>query len=166
MGTETERKFLVIGDGWRSSSSAVFYRQGYIPTQNQATVRVRRAGDRAYLTVKGPTVGITRAEYEYEIPCDDADAMLNNLCQHPLIEKHRHTLSSDGVLWEVDEFRGENQGLILAEVELSDLDQQVTLPDWVGEEVSLDPRYFNANLARQPYGSWAEACGQPRTDSS
>jgi len=155
MGTETERKFLVTGDGWRSLSSPTLYRQGYIPTQNQATVRIRRAGSSAYLTVKGPTVGITRAEYEYEIPCSDADMMLNTLCKHPLIEKYRHRVSLDGVLWEIDEFQGDNSGLILAEVELSHPDQQVNLPEWVGDEVSQDSRYFNVNLAQQPYGTWA-----------
>ncbi|MGF1514112.1 MAG: CYTH domain-containing protein [Elainellaceae cyanobacterium] len=154
MGNEIERKFLVTGREWETGPG-VWYRQGYILTQNQATVRVRRAGDRGYLTVKGPTVGISRAEFEYEIPVADADAMLTTLCDRPLIEKRRYRLSVDGVTWEVDEFYGDNSGLILAEVELATVDQTVALPSWVGPEVSQDPRYFNSQLAKHPYSRWA-----------
>lgn len=153
MGTEIERKFLVNGDGWRRSPG-VLYRQGYIPTQNQTTVRVRRAGNRGYLTIKGPTVGLARSEYEYDIPVADAEVMLSELCTPPLIEKYRYRLPIGELVWEIDEFQGENAGLILAEVELSHPDIAVERPDWVGPEVSHDPRYFNANLARHPYSQW------------
>ncbi|MEO0406085.1 MAG: CYTH domain-containing protein [Cyanobacteria bacterium P01_A01_bin.135] len=153
MGTEIERKFLVQGDGWRGSSG-VLYRQGYIPTQNQATVRVRQAGDKGYLTIKGPTANLSRAEYEYKIPLAEAEAMLATLCAAPLVEKYRYRIPIGELVWEVDEFLGDNAGLILAEVELSHPDTPVELPDWVSEEVSHDPRYFNANLAQHPYRHW------------
>lgn len=155
MATEIERKFLVSGDGWRTAEG-VLYRQGYIQTQNQATVRVRLAGDRGYLTIKGPTAGLARAEFEYEIPVLDASAMLTNLCDRPLIEKHRYRIPIGNVVWEVDEFHGDNKGLILAEVELTHPDQPLALPDWVGQEVSHDPRYFNSQLAQHPHCDWSD----------
>ncbi|MGF1535502.1 MAG: CYTH domain-containing protein [Elainellaceae cyanobacterium] len=155
MATEIERKFLVSGDGWRTAEG-VLYRQGYIQTQNQATVRVRLAGDRGYLTIKGPTAGLARAEFEYEIPVSDASAMLTDLCDRPLIEKHRYRIPTGNVVWEVDEFHGDNKGLILAEVELTHPDQPLALPDWVGREVSHDPRYFNSQLAQYPYCDWSD----------
>jgi CYTH domain-containing protein len=110
--------------------------------------------DKAYLTIKGITVGATRAEYEYEIPADDASEMLDHLCEHPLIEKTRYRLQYHGLTWEVDEFEGDNAGLILAEVELEQEDQTVILPDWVGKEVTGDPRYYNARLVTEPYTRW------------
>lgn len=154
MGTEIERKFLVTGEGWRQLASGTAYRQGYIRTQNQTTVRVRRAGDRGYITIKGPTVGLARAEFEYEIPVEDADEMLTTLCDRPLIEKRRYRIPVGEVTWEIDEFYGENQGLILAEVELTTADQPLDAPSWIGPEVSQDPRYFNSNLAERPYSRW------------
>ncbi|NER80504.1 MAG: CYTH domain-containing protein [Leptolyngbya sp. SIO1D8] len=154
MAQEIERKFLVVDSSWRHEATRKLYRQGYIPTQNKTTVRVRIAGDRGYLTVKGASTGITRLEFEYEIPSADAGNMLNSLCIPPLIEKWRYQLTVGNHLWEIDEFLGENAGLVLAEVELASEIESFVLPAWVGEEVSHDPRYYNANLARFPYRSW------------
>ena len=154
MGKEIERKFLVKGDAWRALGEGIQYRQGYLSTVKERTVRIRTINEKAYLTVKGLTQGIARVEYEYEIPVGDANEMLNELCERPLIEKTRYTLSAEGHTWEVDEFAGENLGLILAEVELVSEDQAVNLPDWIGTEVSDDPRYYNANLIANPYSRW------------
>jgi adenylate cyclase len=154
VGQEIERKFLVVGDGWRQGAQGIALCQGYIPTQDARTVRVRRVGDRAYLTLKGPAVGLVRSEFEYPIPVEDAQAILTTLCQPPLIEKTRYRLPQGDIVWDIDEFAGDNQGLILAEVELTHPDQAVALPDWIGPEVSHDPRYYNANLARHPFTTW------------
>ncbi len=155
MAIEIERKFLVKGDTWRSSDQGKLYRQGYVLTQNQTTtVRVRIVGDRAYLTLKGKTQGFTREEFEYPIPLEDAQIMLENLCSRPLIEKIRYRINVANLVWEVDEFQGENQGLILAEVELISENQDFELPDWIGEEVTQDLRYYNVNLAKYPYQTW------------
>jgi adenylate cyclase len=154
MGKEIERKFLTKGDGWRSLASGTMYRQGYLSTVKERTVRVRTVGDRGFLTIKGVTTGVTRAEYEYEIPVAEANAMLDGLCERPLIEKSRYRIVHGGLLWEVDEFFGENQGLVIAEVELAEEGQRIELPSWVGEEVSDDPRYFNSNLSRNPFTRW------------
>ena len=154
MGTEIERKFLVSDDGWRGLGTSSEFRQGYLSTVKERTVRVRSAAGRGTLTVKGITVGAKRREFEYEIPIDDADEMLNELCERPIIEKVRHVISVDGTTWEVDEFRGVNAGLVLAEVELDAEDAEFATPDWIGEEVTDDPRYFNANLIDNPYTEW------------
>ncbi|PZV09047.1 MAG: adenylate cyclase [Leptolyngbya sp.] len=154
MGQEIERKFLVVGDGWRQGAQGELMRQGYIPTQDARTVRVRQVGDRAYLTLKGPAVGLVRPEFEYPIPVADAQIILVTLCQPPLIEKTRYRLPLGNVVWEIDEFLGENQGLIIAEVELTSPDQVIDLPAWIGAEVSYDSRYQNSNLARHPFKSW------------
>ena len=154
MAEEIERKFLIANDGWRSGEGRR-YRQGYLSTVKERTVRVRVAGDRGYLTVKGVTRGATRAEFEYEIPPMDAEQMLDTLCERPLIEKRRYAVQYAGLTWEVDEFFGDNEGLMIAEVELESADQKVTLPPWVGREVTDDPRYYNANLVRHPYRTWS-----------
>ena len=154
MPKEIERKFLVKGDGWRGQDAGKRYRQGYLSTVKERTVRVRTAGDRGVITVKGISVGATRSEFEYEIPVADANEMLDRLCERPLIEKTRYRIPGEGVVWEVDEFDGENRGLIVAEVELQSEDQAVSLPEWVGREVTEDPRYFNANLVAHPYSRW------------
>ena len=153
MGTEIERKFLVKGNEWRSLGTGVLYRQGYIPTLGKQTVRVRIVGNTGYLTIKGATVGHSRMEFEYPIPLQDAREMLDNLCSHPLIEKTRYKIRQGDLIWEVDEFMGENEGLIIAEVELQTENQTITLPDWIEREVS-DPKYYNANLAKVPYSQW------------
>lgn len=154
MPTEIERKFLVKGDRWRSLGIGTIYRQGYIPTINKTTVRVRLVGEQGYLTIKGPKVGVSRAEYEYPIPAEDAKEMLDKFCQLPLIEKTRYKIKWGGLIWELDEFMGENEGLIVAEVELTEENQTIDLPDWIGEEVSHDSRYFNANLVKYPFSQW------------
>jgi adenylate cyclase len=154
MGQEIERKFLVVGDAWREQAQGEVICQGYIPTQDARTVRVRRVGDRAYLTLKGPAVGLVRPEFEYAIPADDAQTILDTLCQPPLIEKTRYRLPQGDIVWEIDEFWGDNEGLIMAEVELTQADQLVELPDWIGQEVSNDARYYNSYLARHPFKTW------------
>lgn len=155
MAIEIERKFLVKHEGWRSQvDPGQLYRQGYLPTQAGTTVRIRTVGLQGYLTIKGSTSGISRAEYEYAIPLADAEAMLDTLCDSALIEKTRYRLTWGNVVWEIDEFLGTNQGLILAEVELKTENQRLELPDWVGQEVTDDSRYFNANLVRYPYCQW------------
>ena len=156
MAIEIERKYLVTDDSWRAGAYGVTYRQGYLTATKQSTVRVRQAGDKGYLTIKGATQGISRAEFEYEIPLADATAMLDNLCLQPLIEKTRYHIDHAGMTWEVDEFAGDNAGLIVAEVELQDERQTIELPPWVGQEVSADPRYRNANLVSNPYKNWNE----------
>jgi CYTH domain-containing protein len=156
MGTEIERKFLVIGDEWRSHAVGKRYRQGYIPTDGATTVRVRTVGDQAFLTIKSPTQGLSRSEFEYPIPLADAETMLDTLCRRPLIEKTRFVLLDGELTWEIDEFYGDNQGLILAEVELQSEDQPINLPPWVGREVSHDARYFNSNLSRHPMSQWQD----------
>lgn len=153
---EIERKFLVQGNAWRQGATGVRYRQGYLCTDKHRTVRVRTAGDRAFLTIKGLSQGASRAEYEYEIPSEDADAMLDTLCHRPLIEKTRYRIPADDLVWEIDEFKGENAGLIVAEVELNSADQPVRLPPWLGKEVTDDPCYYNANLVRTPYSAWQD----------
>lgn len=155
MAIEIERKFLVKNDTWKSLGQGILYRQGYIFSQPEVTVRVRLAGDRAYLTIKGKgtTTGLSRLEYEYTIPVNDAKEMLDNLCDRPLIEKYRYKIPYKNLIWEVDEFLGENQGLVIAEVELDEENQIINLPDWIDREVS-DPKYFNANLIKYPYSQW------------
>lgn len=154
MGKEIERKFLVTGDAWRELATGTFYRQGYLSTVKERTVRVRTINDKGFLTIKGISVGATRAEYEYEIPVADANAMLNELCERPLVEKSRYKIKHEGHVWELDEFKGENQGLILAEIELSNEKESFTKPEWIGEEVTGDPRYFNSNLIKNPFTTW------------
>lgn len=155
MGIEIERKFLVKSEAWRSMGSGVPLIQGYLAGSNQATVRVRIAGEKARLTVKGKVQNLTRQEFEYEIPVADAQAMMA-LCYPRVVEKTRYKIAFSDLIWEVDDFSGTNQGLVLAEVELSAPDQSVVLPDWVGQEVSDDPRYFNSYLAAHPYSTWSD----------
>ena len=154
MAKEIERKFLVKGDAWRSLAEGVSYRQGYLNSQKERTVRIRTVGEKAYLTVKGPTRGVTRTEFEYEIPYEDCLAMLEELAEKPIIEKKRHRIPAGSYVWEVDEFFGVNEGLILAEIELPSEDAVFEKPDWIGEEVSGDPRYFNSSLVANPYSVW------------
>lgn len=154
MAVELERKFLVIGVAWKTAASGVAYRQGYLSTSKERTVRVRTVGDRGFLTVKGMTRGVSRLEFEYAIPSADAARMLEDLCERPLIAKTRYRVPFGGLVWEVDEFHDENDGLVVAEVELTEAGQLFARPAWLGEEVSADPRYFNSNLIRHPYRTW------------
>jgi adenylate cyclase len=154
MGKEIERKFLLAGDEWRGLAPGIRTRQGYLSTVSARTVRVRTVGERGFLTIKGPSVGALRAEYEYEIPIRDAQEMLSHLCEQPLIEKVRYQVPHGGLTWEIDEFCGENAGLVVAEVELPDEQQPIVKPPWIGQEVTGDPRYFNSNLVKLPYARW------------
>lgn len=154
MGKEIERKFLLVGDEWKALAKGTHYRQGYLNSAKERTVRIRTIDDKAFLTVKGITVGATRAEYEYEIPYADCTAMLDSLAEKPIIEKRRYKIPYGGLIWEVDEFLGVNEGLVVAEVELTSEDQAFEKPVWVGAEVTGDPRYFNSNLVRNPYSTW------------
>jgi adenylate cyclase len=154
MGKEIERKYLVDLASWKPQGGGVHYKQGYLNSQKERVVRVRIEGDRAKLTIKGPSQGVTRSEFEYAIPVADAALLLDNLCEQPLIDKHRHKEIHGGKTWEIDVFHGDNEGLVVAEIELSAEDEAFALPAWAGREVSSDPRYFNSNLLRNPFKSW------------
>lgn len=151
MGIEIERKFLVTGDEWRmSSTGSAALRQGYLSTSAKATVRIRVLDDsRAVLTLKGPTDGISRAEFEYAVPLDEGRALLE-MSRPNVVEKRRYLVPHGGLTWEVDVFEGAHEGLIMAEVELASADQSFELPPWAGMEVSHDDRYANASLSRNP----------------
>ncbi len=155
MGVEIERKFLTRSDDWEHQAvNSVPVRQGYLARGPEASVRVRIAGDQAWLTVKGPTRGIARSEFEYPIPIEDARQLLDHHCAGRHIEKRRFFVPAGEHLWEVDRFEGPNAGLVLAEIELSRPDEHFVIPQWVGEEVSDDVRFFNAYLAEHPYPEW------------
>ncbi len=152
MKTEIERKFLVAGDGWRAAAGAgTPCEQGYVSSAPEGvTVRVRLLGSQGWLTLKGPTKGISRPELEYEIPAKEAEFMLRNFCGERVVSKTRYLLEVNGMQWEIDEFSGANKGLVLAEIELETEEQSFENPTWLGEEVSFDPRYFNAALSLNP----------------
>jgi len=154
MAKEIEKKFLVKNESWKEGAKITYYKQGYLSSTKERVVRVRTIDKKGFLTIKGITIGVTRSEFEYEIPAEEANLMLDNLCEKPVIEKNRAKVSYEGLIWEIDEFFGENEGLVVAEVELSDENQEIKKPDWVGEEVSGDPRYFNSNLIKHPYTKW------------
>ncbi len=161
MGLEIERKFLVTSDAWRAAAHAVIpMAQGYVNDTaaiesgaQKASVRVRIQGDAAFLNLKSREIGHTRQEFDYPIPVEDARALLA-LCVGGLIDKRRHLVRHGGLLWEVDEFLGDNAGLVVAEVELEHADQPVDLPEWAGDEVTDDVRYYNLALAAHPYTTW------------
>ena len=153
MGTEIERKFLVRDPSVVDGLSGTVLRQGYLSRAPERTVRVRRGGDRAWMTVKGSNSGATRAEWEWEIPVRDADEMLA-ICDGPVLDKTRYLVSYAGRTWEVDVFAGANDGLVMAEIEIETEDADVDLPPWVGLEVTDDPRYYNSALAMSPISSW------------
>lgn len=153
MATEIERKFLVRDDAWRGLATGIACRQGYLSTDRERTVRVRTMGGRGFLTVKGLGTGASRPEYEYEIPLADATALLA-ICEQPLVEKVRYRIPCGDVVWEIDEFEGVNRGLITAEIELASEHQAFALPEWIGAEVTGDPRYFNSSLVARPFSRW------------
>jgi CYTH domain-containing protein len=150
---EIERKFLVVNDKYKMGTPQRIS-QGYICSENDRVVRVRIKGDKAYLTIKNATIGFARNEYEYEIPVADAEAMLKNTCQQPIIDKTRYVLEYKGFIWEVDEFHGDNEGLVVAEIELDSREATFDHPDFIGEEVTGDARYYNACLFKNPYKMW------------
>ena len=156
MAVEIERKFLVRDLSVISGLAGTRMRQGYLSVDPERTVRVRLAGPRAYVTMKGAPSdsGASRAEYEYEVPAGDAEELLDRLALRPLIEKTRYRVSVGRLVWEIDVFTGENEGLVMAEVELPSEATAVALPDWVGEEVTGDDRYYNASLVSYPYRDW------------
>jgi adenylate cyclase len=154
MGLEIERKFLVIGDAYRNLSVPVLLRQAYLSSHPDRVVRIRSEGEKAFITIKSKTIGISRGEWEYPIPMNDAAHLLDCVCEQPAIEKNRYRIKIDEVVWEVDEFFCENAGLVVAEIELSTENQAFVKPDWVGEEVTHDHRYANANLFKHPFLSW------------
>ena len=157
MGLEIERKFLVRGEGWRKAvCDSMRIRQGYLNEERRCSVRVRIGGERAWLNIKSATIGTRRHEYEYEIPVAEGESMLQELSCKPLIEKVRYFVPVAGRLWEVDVFEGENAGLVVAEVELNHPDESFDLPEWAGEEVTHDPRYYNTCLSRLPFSRWSE----------
>ncbi len=158
MAVEIERKFLIKNELWRDAvECSTHYCQGYLVGAKKSSVRVRVAGDRAWLNIKGATLGVVRAEYEYEIPVDEANEMLESLCEKPLIEKVRYIVPHAGHVWEVDVFGGENEGLVVAEIELAEEHEAFELPEWAGNEVSGDPRYYNVCLIDHPYSRWKTA---------
>ncbi|MCL1939212.1 MAG: CYTH domain-containing protein [Desulfovibrionaceae bacterium] len=154
MPKEIERKFLPANDDWRGLVEGVRLCQGYLSTDDACAVRVRIAGDRAWVGIKGKNTGATRLEFEYPVPLKDARQMLESLAKRPLIEKTRYAIPFAGLNWEVDEFHGDNQGLIIIEVELEDEAQTFVKPHWAGLEVTGDPRYYNSNLVAHPFKSW------------
>lgn len=156
MGVEIERKFLLQGDAWREEADAgEDYHQGYLCTDTERVVRVRMMGERGVMTIKGKGEGISRPEYEYEIPPADAAAMLRELCLKPTIEKRRYKVKRGRHTWEIDVFEGSNEGLVVAEIELQSPDEAFEKPLWLGDEVSDDERYFNASLVSRPFSSWS-----------
>jgi adenylate cyclase len=154
MAKEIERKYLVKPGAWTPQGEGTHFKQGYLNSQKERVVRVRIEGTAAKLTIKGLTTGVTRSEFEYPVPLEDAAVLLDQLCEKPLIDKHRHVEQHSGLFWEIDVFHGDNEGLVVAEVELPSADTPVVLPPWAGEEVSNDPRYFNSNLLKNPYCNW------------
>ncbi|HAR65105.1 MAG TPA: adenylate cyclase [Lentisphaeria bacterium] len=154
MAVEIERKFLVTGTNWQESiSRSTHYHQGYLAADQQITVRIRKAEDIAYLTLKGKRCQISRAEYEYPVPLGDAEELLQ-LCGRRTVQKVRHLVEHQGHTWEVDVFDGENAPLVIAELELQSEAEPFSLPDWLGKEVSTDPCYSNSYLANNPYSTW------------
>jgi adenylate cyclase len=151
---EIERKFLVRSDEWREGAQGETICQGYLNSVKERTVRVRISGDKAFLTIKGPAINLTRPEFEYEIPVTHANQMLDELCEQPLLKKTRYKVLHDGKTWEVDEFHGANDGLVVAEIELDSEDETIRHPEWVGTEVTKDPKYFNSSLISKPFSTW------------
>ncbi|MBF0202988.1 MAG: CYTH domain-containing protein [Desulfamplus sp.] len=160
MGIEIERKFLVKDNSWLTSDiKCMSIKQGYLSREvqsaisNQSIVRIRVAGQKGFITIKGKTFNLSRLEYEYEIPVNDALEMLQ-LCKNPLIEKVRYKIDFMGFEWCIDKFEGDNEGLLIAEIELETEEQEFKKPSWAGKEVSDDPRYFNSNLSENPFQAW------------
>ena len=155
MGTEIERKFLIADDRWRAQASAgKRYLQGYLGGNDACSIRVRLEGEQANLNIKGKRLGIQRSEFEFPIPREEAETILQSLCTKPLIEKTRYLVTHGEHVWEIDVFSGENEGLVVAEIELTSTDEDFTRPDWLGDEVSGDPRYYNVCLVKHPYKDW------------
>ncbi len=162
MPLEIERKFLTSGDGWRELvESRALLRQGYLANTARSSIRVRVAAEEAWLSVKAMTPGLARAEYEYPVPASEAAEMLDSLCERPFVEKWRHRVPwTGGLVWEIDEFLGDNAGLVVAEIELDQVDQAFERPAWLGVEVTDDLRFYNFRLARTPWSEFRDAFGE------
>lgn len=157
MALEIEHKFLLANDDWRAQvQRSVVYKQGYLTSGGNASIRVRIGGDEAWLNIKSAVIGTHRQEYEYAIPLADADEIISQLCRKPLIEKTRYFVYDSGYLWEIDEFAGDNAGLCVAEIELSEIGEAFPKPSWLGKEVTQDVRYYNNNLVANPYSQWRD----------
>jgi adenylate cyclase len=155
MALEVEHKFLLANNSWRDEiDHSVHYKQGYLSSNPLSSVRVRISDTHAWLNIKSATIGTHRQEFEYEIPLADANTILDDLCHKPLIEKMRHFVHQENHVWEIDEFMGDNSGLIVAEIELSQIGESFVKPPWIGAEVTHDLRYYNNNLSRDPYCNW------------
>lgn len=157
MGIEIERKFLVKNDEYKKSSKWKFLKQGYLCNEADRVIKIRLNEGKGFITVKGRINSMSRSEFEYEIPYEDANAMLENLCSGPIIEKKRFEFEFKGFKWEIDEFLGENEGLVVAEIELKDENAEFPKPDWIDREVTFEPRYLNSNLVKKPYRYWDNA---------
>lgn len=157
MPVEIERKFLIKNDSWWPAvSHSTQIRQAYLAPPSKASVRIRVEGDKANINIKSATLGMERMEYEYPIPKQEALEMLDNLCDKPQISKNRHRVQYGNHTWEIDEFFGDNAGLIVAEIELNAADEAFEIPDWLGKEVTDDKRYYNVSLAKYPYKDWQD----------
>lgn len=154
MAKEIERKFLVLNDDYKIQSEGILYKQGFLSVRKERVVRIRLVGNKGFLTVKGITKNISRCEFEYEIPLKEAEYMLSELCEKPIIIKYRYKIPMGKFVWEVDEFMEDNKGLVIAEIELEEEKQEYPIPSWLGKEVSENPRFYNANLVRFPYMKW------------
>ncbi|MCK5872781.1 MAG: CYTH domain-containing protein [Methylococcales bacterium] len=158
MAIEIEHKFLLANDDWRALvSHSATYKQGYLSSDKHSSIRVRITDDKAWLNIKSATIGTQRQEYEYLIPLDEAEEIINTLCHKPLIEKTRYFVTHEKHVWEIDEFAGENQGLIVAEVELKEVGENFVKPSWIALEVTEDIRYYNNQLGKHPYSTWKNA---------
>ncbi len=156
MAKEIERKFLVKDDSFKQGASVAYFHQGYLSAEPSRSVRIRVEGNIGKLTIKGMSKGFTRDEFEYEIPLDEAKYMLENMCMQPTIEKKRYKVVVGEYMWEIDEFAGDNAGLVMAEVELPSEDATFASPSWLGEEVTGDVRYYNSSLTKNPYKEWGK----------
>lgn len=154
MAVEIEKKFLLNHFPESLLKNPVYISQGYIPHSREGVIRIRIFGDQGFITFKSRTVNAARLEFEYPVPADDAKQMMDLFCLKPVIEKNRFHYDFKGFTWEIDCFTGDNQGLIVAEIELSHVDQPFEKPDWIGKEVTGDPRFFNSNLVNHPYNTW------------
>lgn len=155
MGIEIEKKFLLKNDDWKKEAdNGEQFRQGYMSGSNRSSIRIRVAGEKANINIKSATLGVTRKEYEYEIPVEDANEMLDTMCEKPFIEKHRYFVVRGAHTWEIDVFEGDNEGLVVAEIELSDPEEPFDIPGWIGDDVSEDPKYYNVCLVNHPYKDW------------
>ncbi len=155
MAKEIEHKFLLANENWRKSiKKSVKYKQGYLSSQPTSSIRIRLSDTQAWINIKSATIGTERLEFEYEIPVNDAEEIIISLCNKPLIEKIRHFVNNGKHIWEIDEFEGDNEGLIVAEIELSTAGEVFAKPEWLGQEVTRDLRYYNNNLVINPYKKW------------